>query len=103
PELVEHGVSGLIFPHENSLFGPDGRPQYPLFIPPAAPRSFLRELKSPTLPYVEKIAERLAHLAENRDEYIRLSAGALERVKTGPFSFDVRRRRLASVYKEALA
>lgn len=103
PELVQDGVSGLLFPHENSLFGPDARPRFRLFLPPATPRSFLRALESPSDGYVDGIAERLARIAERPDEYERLSAGALEQVTEGACSVDRRRRLLGEIYQRALA
>lgn len=103
PELVEHEVSGLLIPHENSLFGPDARPKHRLYIPPAVPRSFFRQLEKPSDEYVDSIAGALARLAERPDEYEQLSAGALERVTTGIFSVEHRRRRLAAIYERALA
>jgi glycosyltransferase involved in cell wall biosynthesis len=103
PELVEDGVSGLLFPHENSLFLPNAQPRYRLFVPPVAPRSFIRGLGSPSEPYIERIATKLARLAEDRDEYERLSAGALASVVTGVFSAPRRRQELSEIYKNALS
>jgi glycosyltransferase involved in cell wall biosynthesis len=102
PELVEDGVSGLLFPHENSLFGPDGRPRYPLFLPPWTPRPLLRALRSPSDRYVDAIAERLTRLADERDAYEHLSEGALASVRSGRFSSERRRAQLRDVYARAL-
>lgn len=102
PELVEDGVSGLLFDHENSLFLPDARPRYPLFAPPAAPRSFLRGLASPSDAYIDRITEQLTRVAEDPDEYERLSAGAIDSVTGGLFSIERRRQRLGDLYERAL-
>jgi glycosyltransferase involved in cell wall biosynthesis len=103
PEMVEDGVSGLLFPHENSLYGSDGLPRFKWLNPTSLPESFLAQLQSPSPGYVEAIAARLARLADDRELLERLSAGALERVTTGPLSMERRRTALGSAYSVALA
>ena len=103
PEMVEHGVSGLLFEAENSKYGSDGRARFPRFLPARWPPSFLRALASPSDAYVDRVAGALARVAEDPALYARLSEGALEGVRTGPLSVERRRRELAEVYEGALA
>jgi glycosyltransferase involved in cell wall biosynthesis len=96
-ELIEDGESGLLFPHENPLYGDDGLSRFPHLLPP--PRDYLEALKSPSEPYVAGIAAALERLTP--DLYDRLAAGALERVRSGPLSIERRRAALQSIYEDA--
>jgi glycosyltransferase involved in cell wall biosynthesis len=100
PEIVEHGVSGVVLEGENLLYGEDGLCRFERTLPP--PRSFRRALTAPSGAYVERIARELALLAEDRDLHERLAAGALERVRSGPLSVGRRRDALGRVYRQAL-
>jgi glycosyltransferase involved in cell wall biosynthesis len=100
PEIVEHDVSGLLFRAENPLYGEDGRCRFPRTLP--APRSFRHALARPSEGYVEEIATMLTRVAEERDLYERLAAGALVRVLEGPLSIQQRREALRQVYATAL-
>lgn len=101
PEIVEHGVSGLLFAGENTLYGDDGLCRFERTLPP--PRSFRRALAAPSDAYVERLASNLALLAEDRGLYERLAAGAFERVSNGPLSMGRRREALGRVYRQALS
>jgi glycosyltransferase involved in cell wall biosynthesis len=103
PEIVEHEVSGLLFPHENSLYRSDQLFRYSWFLPGHPPRRFLRDLSSPSETYIDGIAAQLAMVAEDAHLYETLSSGALERVRTGPLSPNRRREKLARIYSDALA
>jgi glycosyltransferase involved in cell wall biosynthesis len=101
PELVEEGVSGLLFPAENTLYAEDGRCRFERTLPP--PPNFRHALARPSEAYVDSIAQLLGRLAGDEALYARLAAGALERVRSGPLSMAHRRQILAQVYREALA
>jgi glycosyltransferase involved in cell wall biosynthesis len=98
-ELVEDGESGLLFETENPIYGDDGLARFPHMLPP--PRHFLEALKQPSEPYVDRIAGTLARLAEDRELYDQLAAGALERVRTGVLSVERRRAALGRIYGDA--
>jgi glycosyltransferase involved in cell wall biosynthesis len=100
PEMVEQGVSGLLFGAENQLYGEDTICRFPHTLPP--PARFLRALESPGDAYVDGIAETVARLAEDGGLRERLAAGALERVRHGRFSIARRREALGEVYSAAL-
>lgn len=102
PELVEHGTSGLLFPHENSLFGRDGLARCAALSPSRKSIAFRRALASPTEPYVSRIASTLARVFDDGYEYERLSLGALERVTSGALSVERRRGQLRDLYCAAL-
>lgn len=99
PEIVEHGVSGLLFAAENTLYGQDGRCRYPRTLP--APRSFRQALTRPSAAYVQEIAGALARVAEDRSLHESLAAGALARVRQGALSVERRREQLARIYAAA--
>jgi glycosyltransferase involved in cell wall biosynthesis len=103
PETVADGESGMLFPNENSIYGPDGLPRHKWINPASPPASLLRALAAPSSAYVDGIASRLAALAEDPALLERLSAGALERVTTGALSMGRRRDALAQVYSAAAA
>lgn len=100
PEIVEHGVSGMLFAAENTLYGDDGICCFERTLP--APRSFRRALGKPSLGYVEEIARTLALVAEDRQLHERIAAGALVRVREGPLSMQRRRDALERVYAAAV-
>jgi len=100
PELVEDGVSGVLVAAENPLYGEDGLCRFEHTLPP--PRSFRRALAAPSEAYVGSLAGALARVAEERDLYERLAAGALARVIDGPLSVARRRDALERVYRQAL-
>jgi glycosyltransferase involved in cell wall biosynthesis len=99
-ELIEDGASGVLFATENPLYGDDGLCRFPHTLPP--PRHYLEALKTPGESYVDGIAAALVRLAEDRDAYDRLAAGALDRVRSGPLSMDRRREQLARIYTAAI-
>jgi glycosyltransferase involved in cell wall biosynthesis len=101
PEIVEHEVSGLLFAGENTLYGEDGLCRFERTLPP--PRSFRQALAAPSEAYVERLADSLARLAEDRGLHERLAAGAFERVCDGPLSVARRREVLGQVYRQALS
>lgn len=103
PEVVEHGHSGLLVPHENSIYGSDCLLKFPLFLPSHPPAAFQADLARPSEAYVDALAASLARVAEDGGLYERLSTGALETVRTGPLSINHRRRALGEVYAGALA
>lgn len=99
PELVADGETGLLFPSENSLYGDDGRCRFDHVLPP--PRSYMSALEQPSERHVDRIASRIATLAEDDDLHARLASAALERVRSGPFSIERRRERLGRLYDDA--
>jgi glycosyltransferase involved in cell wall biosynthesis len=101
PEIVEDGVSGILVDAENPLYGEDGLCRFDHTLPP--PRSFRRALASPSEAYVDRLAEALARVAEERDLHERLAVGALARVIDGPLSMARRRDDLERVYRQAIA
>jgi glycosyltransferase involved in cell wall biosynthesis len=101
PELVEDRVSGLLVEGENQLYGEDGLCRFDHTLPP--PRSFRRALTSPSEHYIDRIADALALLAEDRELRVRLAAGALARVVDGPLSVTHRREALGGIYRRAVA
>ncbi len=101
PEIVEHDVSGLLFAGENTLYGDDGLCRFERTLPP--PRSFRRALAAPSDAYVERLADSLAQLAEDRGLHERLAVGAFDRVCDGPLSVGRRREALGQVYRQALS
>ncbi len=100
PEIVEHGVSGLLCAGESPLYGEDGLCRFEHTLPP--PRSFRRALAAPSGAYIDRLAGSLARLAEDRGLHERLAAGAFERVCSGPLSVSRRREALGRVYRQAL-
>lgn len=100
PEIVEHDVSGLLCAGENSLYGEDGLCRFEHTLPP--PRSFRRALAAPSDAYIDRLADNLSRLAEDRGLHERLATGAFERVCHGPLSMDRRRDALGQVYRRAL-
>jgi glycosyltransferase involved in cell wall biosynthesis len=96
PEIVEHGVSGLLFEAENTLYGPDGRCLCPRTLP--TPRSFRDALTRPGHAYVQEIAVALARVAEDPALHESLAAAALERVRHGALSIQQRRKALGRIY-----
>ena len=103
PELVEDGVSGVIFPAENSLFTERRVPRYPWFNPTSYPRSFRAALADPGASYVEGIVAAIAKVAADRSRLEHLAEGALARVTSGPLSPERRRQELGDVYRTAIA
>jgi glycosyltransferase involved in cell wall biosynthesis len=101
PELVEDGVSGVLVAGENPLYGDDGLCRFAHTLPP--PRSFRRALAHPSEAYVDRLADALARVAEDRGLHERLAAGALARVTDGALSVARRREALEDVYQRALA
>lgn len=99
-EIVEDDVSGLLFESENLLYGEDGLCRFARTLPP--PRSFRRALAAPSDAYVQRLADHLARLADDRALHERLAAGAFERVRDGALSIDRRREALGEVYRRAL-
>jgi glycosyltransferase involved in cell wall biosynthesis len=99
PELVADEQTGLLFPSENPLYREDGRCRFDHVLP--APRSYMSALERPSERYVDSIARRLARLAEDDELHARLAVAALERVRSGPFSIEVRRDLLAQIYEDA--
>jgi glycosyltransferase involved in cell wall biosynthesis len=100
PELIADGETGLLFGSENPLYGEDGLGRFPHVLPP--PKSYMNALREPSDAYVDTIAAQLCRLAEDADLHGRLAAGALKRVRSGPFSVARRQERLAEVYGAAL-
>jgi glycosyltransferase involved in cell wall biosynthesis len=100
-ELIEDGESGVALPVENPLYGDDGLARFPHLLPP--PRGYLEALREPSAAYVDAIAAALVRLAEDRDLYDRLAAGALGRVRGGVLSMERRREQLARIYGAAAA
>jgi glycosyltransferase involved in cell wall biosynthesis len=101
PEIVEHGVSGLLFEGENPLYGEDGLCRFERTLPP--PHAYRRALRTPGDRYVEGIARALAELEEDHRLHERLAEGALERVRDGALSIARRRATLTDVYVRASA
>lgn len=101
PELVEDGVSGVLVAGENPLYGEDGLCRFAQTLPP--PRSFRHALTNPSEAYVDRLADALAGVAEDRGLHERLAAGALARVTDGALSVARRREALEDVYQRALA
>jgi glycosyltransferase involved in cell wall biosynthesis len=101
PEIVEDGVSGLLFDGENPLYGEDGLCRFERTLPP--PRAYRRALRTPSERYVERIAQALAELEEDRQLHERLAEGAFEHVRDGALSIARRRAALADVYALASA
>jgi glycosyltransferase involved in cell wall biosynthesis len=99
PEIVADGESGLLFPSENPLYGDDGRCSFDQVLPP--PRSYMAALEQPSDAHVDRIASRLAELAEDDDLHARLAAAAFERVRSGAFSIGRRRDLLERLYEDA--
>ena len=99
-ELIQDGVSGLLFRPENPLYGDDTACRFSHTLPP--PRRFLEALRKPSERYVDGVAERLAALIEDRELHSRLAHGALEQVRTGRFSIDRRRESLEQIYTSAM-
>jgi glycosyltransferase involved in cell wall biosynthesis len=99
PETVDDGVSGLLFPAENAMYGDDTRIRFRHVLPP--PATYLEALRHPTERYVSGIAERVAKLAEDRDLHARLAAGALASVASGAHSIERRRGLLSDIYAAA--
>jgi glycosyltransferase involved in cell wall biosynthesis len=100
PEIVEHDVSGLLCAGENPLYGEDGLCRFEHTLPP--PRSFRRALSAPSDAYIDRLADGLARLADDRGLHERLAGGAFERVCDGPLSVSSRREVLGRVYRQAL-
>jgi glycosyltransferase involved in cell wall biosynthesis len=99
-ELIEDGVSGLLFAPENPLYGEDTACRFPHTLPP--PRRFLEALQSPSEGYVDGVAETLCRLVEDRSLHARTAAGALDEVTSGRFSVERRRQALSEVYSAVL-
>jgi glycosyltransferase involved in cell wall biosynthesis len=95
-ELVRDRVSGLLFGPENPLYGEDTACRFPHTLPP--PREFLEALRSPSEAYVERIAQALCSLIEDRCLHEQTAAGALQEVHTGRFSIERRREALGELY-----
>jgi glycosyltransferase involved in cell wall biosynthesis len=100
PELIADGETGLLFGSENPLYGPDGLGRFPQIVP--APKAYMEALREPSDAYVDTIAAQLCRLADDPDLHGRLATGALERVRSGPFSVARRQQRLAAVYGAAV-
>lgn len=98
-EIVQDGVSGLLFAPENMLYGDDTASRFAHMLPP--PRSYLRALREPSDGYVDGVATALVRLAEDTELHGRLAEGALEEVRTGRFSIQRRREALGSIYAAA--
>ena len=101
PEIVEHEVSGWLCAGENPLYGEDGLCHFKRTLPP--PNSFRRAVAAPSDAYVDRLADALARLAEDRGLHERLAEGAFARVRDGPLSVPRRREALGRVYHEALS
>ena len=99
-ELVAEDESGLLFEAENTLYGEDTACRFPSTLPP--PRRFREALRAPSDAYVDGVAAALARLAEDRALRERLSAGALEQVRSGIFSVQRRQGALRRIYASAL-
>jgi glycosyltransferase involved in cell wall biosynthesis len=99
-ELVDDGVSGLLFSPENQLYGPDTMCRFPHTLPP--PAHVLRALQNPSEDYVAGIAAAAARLSEDEALRTALAQGALAQVASGRFSIGARREALARVYTAAL-
>lgn len=99
-ELVQEGVSGVLFPPENMLYREDTRSAFRHVLPP--PRRYLRALREPSPSYVAAIAAALSTLAADRQLYGALSAGALASVQDGALSIGRRRRVLGEIYDAAV-
>jgi glycosyltransferase involved in cell wall biosynthesis len=99
PETVQDGVSGLLFPAENTLYGADARLRFRHVLPP--PAAYLDALRNPSERYVAGIAEQVARLVEDRGLRERLGAGALASIATGKHSVSRRRALLAEIYAAA--
>jgi glycosyltransferase involved in cell wall biosynthesis len=95
-ETIADEETGLLFPPENMLWDDDTRCRFRHTLP--VPDHYLESLARPSAGYVRGIAETLARLAEDRDLYARLSAGALASVMTGPLSVARRQQLLGSIY-----
>ena len=100
-ELVQDGISGLLFAPENPLYGDDTACRFEHTLPP--PRSFLEALSAPSDSYVDRIADTVATLAEDRQLRDRLADGALREVLTGRFSIQRRQEALGRIYAAAAA
>ncbi len=98
-ETIEDGVSGLLFPAENMLYGDDTRLRFRHVLPP--PRSYLEALRRPSAGYVDGIAASLARLAEDAALYDRLAEGAFAAVRDGALSIERRSRLLGELYDAA--
>lgn len=99
-EIVEDERSGLLFAPENMMYGADTRSRFQHVLPP--PARYLCALAAPSDPYVAGIAAALARLAGDGDLYGQLAAGAHQRVRSGLFSIEERKRRLERIYADAL-
>lgn len=100
PETVEDGVSGLLFPAENSMYGEDTRIRFRHVLPP--PRSYLKALQRPSERYVDGIAAAITRLAEEPGLYPRLADGAFASVSTGAHSIARRSELLGEIYAAAV-
>lgn len=100
-ETVQEGISGMLFPPENMLYGDDTRCVFRHTLPP--PKQYLQALRDPTPGYVRGIAEAIVRLAEDRDLHAELAAGALESVRSGRLSMERRRTALKRIYDSAAA
>jgi glycosyltransferase involved in cell wall biosynthesis len=98
-ELIQDGISGLLFPSENPLYGDDTACRFAQTLPP--PRRFLEALRAPTDGYVDSIANTLAPLAEDQTLHARLAGSALEEVRAGRFSVQRRQETLGEIYAAA--
>jgi glycosyltransferase involved in cell wall biosynthesis len=100
-ELVDDGVSGLLFDTENQLYGTDTVCRFPHTLPP--PASYMRALQTPSAEYVDAIAQNIMRLCDEPELHTHLARGALASVVSGRFSIDNRREALRQVYTDALA
>jgi glycosyltransferase involved in cell wall biosynthesis len=99
-ELVRDGVTGLLFPGENPLYGDDAMCRFPSTLPP--PRRFLEALRSPSERYVDGIAAALSRLVDDVELHRALARAAVTEVASGSFSLERRREALGEIYAGAL-
>ncbi|MGH2437012.1 MAG: glycosyltransferase family 4 protein [bacterium] len=100
PEIVTHGMTGLVVPNYLSRFDAQGLPAYSLLDDSA--QRFRTLLESPPGEYVDRLAAAIDALASDSHRRREMARAALHEVLEGRFSLTARRRAMADVYEAAL-
>jgi glycosyltransferase involved in cell wall biosynthesis len=96
PEIVTHGVTGLVIENHASRFGDDRLPKYSRLGDGSAP--LLKQLRNPPAPYVAQLVDALESMIVDDATRTAMADAAYREVLEGRFSVAARRAALAEVY-----
>jgi glycosyltransferase involved in cell wall biosynthesis len=100
PEIVTHGVTGLVVDNSVSRFLPNRLPRYALHGDGMSP--MLDALAEPPAAYVDGLAAAIEVLASNGGLRQAMGAAAYEEVASGRFATRTRRDAMRDVYETAV-